>query len=191
VFRAVAARGNYLGPDRMDMQFTSKEASRFTSKPEEQDWSSAKRLARYLEDNKGVVIEHRFQRMPEKVVVWPDTDFAGCKRTRGSVSGSVVMLGNHCVTMHSQTQETIALSSGESEFYEIVKAATLGLGMNGLLDDAGVKVKVKVQANTDSSAAKSIASRRGAGRMRHIEVRELWVQDREATAELSIVKVNG
>ena len=46
LFRAVAARGNYLGQDRMDMQFAAKEISRFMSNPEEQDWRSAKRLAR-------------------------------------------------------------------------------------------------------------------------------------------------
>ncbi len=50
LFRAVAARGNYLGQDRMDMQFAAKEVSRFMS--EEQDWSSAKRLARYFEDTR-------------------------------------------------------------------------------------------------------------------------------------------
>ncbi len=43
LFRAVAARGNYLGQDRMDMQFAAKEISRFTSQPGEQDWRSAKR----------------------------------------------------------------------------------------------------------------------------------------------------
>ena len=161
LFRVVAARGNYLGQDRMDMQFAAKEVSRFTSKPEEQDWSSAKRSARQLKDNKRVVIEYKFQRMPEKVVAWSDTDFAGCKRARRSTSGGVVMLGGHCVKTYSQTQETIALSSGESEFYGIVKAATMGLGVKGLLDDLGVEVKVQV--NADSSAAKSIASRRGAG----------------------------
>ena len=68
-FRAVVARGNYLGQDRMDIQFAAKEVSRFMSKPEEQDWSSAKRLARYLKDNKRLVIKYKFQKMPEKVIV--------------------------------------------------------------------------------------------------------------------------
>ena len=164
MFRAVAARGNYLGQDRVDMQFAAKEISRFMSKPEEQDWRSAKRLARYLKDNKRMVIEYKFQKMPEKVVVWSDTDFAGCKRTRRSTSGGVVMFGNHCIKTYSQTQETIALSSGESEFYGIVKAAAMGLGMKGLMEDLGVEVEVQV--NTDSSAAKSITARKGAGRVR-------------------------
>ncbi len=43
-----------------------------------------------------------------------------------------------------------------------------------------------MQVNTDSSAA-----RKGAGRVRHIEVRELWVRDRVAKGELKIVKVKG
>ncbi len=44
--RAVAARGNCIGQDRIDMQFAAKEISRFVSKPEEQVWKGAKRLAR-------------------------------------------------------------------------------------------------------------------------------------------------
>ena len=69
------------------------------------------------------------------------------------------MLAGHCVKTYNQTRETIALSSGESEFYRIVKDTTMGLGTKGLLGDLGVEAKVQV--NADSSAAKSIASRRG------------------------------
>ena len=189
LLRAVAARVNYLGQDRMDMQFAAKEISRFMSKPEGQDWRAAKRLARYLKDQRRVVIEYKYQGMPKKVMVWSDTDFAGCRRTRKSTSGGVIMFGDHCLKTYSQTQETIALSSGESELYGIVKAATMGLGIKGLMRDLGVEVEIEI--NTDSSAAKSIASRRGAGRVRHIEVRELWVQDRVSKGELKINKVKG
>jgi hypothetical protein len=42
------------------MLFAVKEVSWFTSKPDEQDWSSAKRLARYLKDIKRAVIEYKF-----------------------------------------------------------------------------------------------------------------------------------
>ncbi len=61
----MAARGNYLGQDRRDMQFAAQEISRFTSKPEEQDWRAAKRLARYLR----VELEYKYQKLPNKVVV--------------------------------------------------------------------------------------------------------------------------
>ena len=99
------------------------------------------------------------------------------------------MLGIHCVKTYSLTQDTIALSSCESEFYGIVKAAAQGLGIKGLLMDIGLSMKLRV--NTDSSAAKSIASRRGCGKVRHLEVRELWLQDRVAKGELQVKKVRG
>ncbi len=38
------------------------------------------------------------------------------------------MFESHCINTYNQTQETIAVSFGESEFYGIVKAATMGLG---------------------------------------------------------------
>ncbi len=56
------------------------------------------RLARYLkEDRRRVVIEYKYQKLPERVIAWSDTDFAGCRRTRRSISGGVVMFGKHCI----------------------------------------------------------------------------------------------
>ncbi len=84
LFRAVAARASYFGQDRVDVQFAAKEIWSFTSKPDKKDWRSAKRLTRYLKICRRVLIEPKTQKLPDKVVVWSDTDFWGCKRTRGS-----------------------------------------------------------------------------------------------------------
>ena len=43
-FRGSAARGNYLGPDRCDAQFATKEVCRSMSKPTVQSWQSLKRI---------------------------------------------------------------------------------------------------------------------------------------------------
>ncbi len=147
-FLAVVARGSYLGHNRMDMQHAAKEISRFTLKPEEQDWRAAKLLARYLKDHRRIVLVYKYQELPKKMVTWSDTDFARCGRTRMSTSG----FGSHCLKTYSQTQDTIALSSGESEFYGIVKAATMGLGMKSLFGDLGLEIGVQV--NTDTSVAR-------------------------------------
>ena len=74
-------------------------------------------------------------------------------------------------------QDAVALSSGEAEFYGIVEGATQGIGMRSLL--------------ADSSAAVGIVHRRGAGRVRHLEVRDMWVQDKVAKGEFSVHKVKG
>ena len=81
----------------MDTQLPAKDIARFMPKPEEQDWRAAKRLARYLKDHQRVVLEYKYQKLPNKGVVWSDTDFSVCKRTRRSTSGEVVMLGKHCI----------------------------------------------------------------------------------------------
>ena len=70
----------------MDMQYAAKEISRFMTKPEEQDRKAAMRSARYLEDLRRVLMEYKHQELPKKVVVWSDTAFAGCGRTRKSKS---------------------------------------------------------------------------------------------------------
>ena len=84
-YRAAAARGNYLAQDRVDVQFAAKEISRFMPKPEKEDRLRAKRLARYLKGSERVVVKFGFQQMPTEIVVWSDTDFAGCRRARRSV----------------------------------------------------------------------------------------------------------
>ena len=56
-----------------------------------------------------------------------------------------------------------------------------------MLEDVGVKVRVVL--NTDASAAKGIAMREGLGRVRDIEVNQLWVQDRAISGSLVINKV--
>ncbi len=81
---------------------------------------------------------------------------------------------NHCIKTYSQMQETVALPSVESECCGIAKAATMGLGTKGLMEDLGSGVGA--QANADSRAVKNITSRRGTGRVRRTEVREVWIR---------------
>ena len=44
---------------------------------------------------------------------------------------------------------------------------------------------------TDASAARSIAKREGAGKLRHINVRSLWLQQRAVRQELAYEKISG
>jgi hypothetical protein len=72
-------------------------------------------------------------------VIQSDTDLAGFGRTRKSTSQEVVMFGAHCLKTYSHNQDTIALSSGESEFYGIMKAATVGVGIKSSFGDLGLE----------------------------------------------------
>ena len=99
------------------------------------------------------------------------------------------MLGTHCVKTWSSTQAIIATSSGEAEYYGVVKAASVGLGVRSLLADLGVTHDLEVL--TDATAAKGLASKKGLGSTRHIEVHYLWVQERVHRGDLTLSKVWG
>ena len=87
------------------------------------------------------------------------------------------------------TQAIVALSSGEAEYYGILKGASIGLGLRSMMGDFGVEVSVRI--NTDASAAKGMVNRKGLGKVRHIAVNQLWIQDRVSRGDLAISKVNG
>ena len=48
---------------------------------------------------------------------------------------------------------------------------------------------VPVEILTDASAARGVVPRQGAGRFKHLQVKQLWVQERESTGELLITKI--
>ena len=134
-------------------------------------------------------MEYKYQGKPNKIRVWVDTDHAGCKVARKSTSGGIIMIGGHMIKGWSITQGVIALSSGEAEYYRIVKGSSVGMGIQSVISDLGIHYKLQVL--TDSSAAKGIASRRGLGKVRHIEVNQLWVQEKVADASVDLIKISG
>ena len=79
------------------------------------------------------------------------------------------MLEGAGVKHWSRTQKTRALSSGEAEYYALVSGCAEGLGIQSLATNMGYEVEVRVWA--DSDACRGIASRRGLGKMRHVELR--------------------
>ena len=99
------------------------------------------------------------------------------------------MLGNHVIKNWSTNQAVLALSSGEAEFYSLVKAGSVVLGIQALAADLGVVYRKAPVIKTDASAAIGISNRLGIGKIRHIEVNQLWLQDKVAKGVLVIEKV--
>ena len=62
------------------------------------------------------------------------------------------------------------------------------MGVSAIAKDMAVSLEIRIK--TDASAAKGIASRRGLGKVRHIDVSQLWLQDRVNKGEIVIEKVS-
>ena len=133
-FWCFAARSNYLAADRIDLQLAPKEVCRFMSAPNDADVRGRHEAPRALPlgaQETGTSMDLPMPRA-EGVDVYNDTDWFGRPRTRHSTSGGCVVIGQHCIRSWSSTQPSVTLSSGEAEFYGLVKAAGAGLGHQSL-----------------------------------------------------------
>ena len=102
------------------------------------------------------------------------------------------MLGSHGIKSRSSTQDVVAWSSGEAEFYASVKAAAMGLGLQNLMKDMGRECSAPaINLWMDATAGIGVASRLGAGRIRHIETPTLWVQRVVQDKRILLHKVEG
>ena len=122
--------------------------------------------------------------------VYVDSDWAG-SADRKSTSGGIVCIGGTAIKHWSRTQKARALSSGEAEYYAVVTGSAEGLGVQSLATDLGWEFQCKVAIKTDSSAAKSVAGRRGVGKRRHVELKYLWVQEAVAKGRISMKQISG
>ena len=89
----------------------------------------------------------------------------------------------------SSMQTTVAQSSGEAEYYAMVRAAAEALGLQSIMNDLGWPAGVRIWV--DSSAAKSMSARIGLGKVRHMEVKYLWLQEAVRDKRIMVKKILG
>ena len=188
-YRAVVARLNYMAADRPDLQFAVKEVARHMASPHTGHWHALKRIGQYLKGRPRLILRYYWQSKISTVATYTDSDWAGCKKTGKSTSGGIVTIGGHVIKSYARQQRTVALSSAEAELHAMVAASAETIGIVSLCRDMGVEMTGEVYA--DSSAALGIAQRSGAGKVRHLRVQALWVQEVRSTGRLGYHKVLG
>ena len=99
------------------------------------------------------------------------------------------MHGKHCIKHWSTTQSTLSLSSGESELHGITKGVQNAIGFQSMCKDIGFSKPMHV--HSDATAAIGIARRRGLGKLRHLDVEDLWVQEQVRNKKVHLHKVVG
>ena len=157
--------------------------------PTKGDVKKLRRLGRYLITTPRTVVRYNWQSEQESLYSFSDSDFAGCRRTAKSTSGGVVMLGTHYIKSWSSTRKTIALSSGEAELTAVVKCSCETIGV--LEWSADWSMELEGEILVDSSEALGVVGRKGAGKLRHVRVGQLWVQEKAESGELRYRKVKG
>ena len=152
----------------------------------------AKRLARFLLEFPCTEWHYIIQSEAEAGVLsgYSDSDWAADVVTRKSTSGHCVFHGKHLVDAGSASQHTVALSSGEAEFYTCGRVCASVLMQAHTIEEMGLLTRVPT-VYMDSDAGRSLATRMGVGKQRHIQTRWLWLQERVRGGELQVRRVDG
>ena len=97
------------------------------------------------------------------------------------------MHGIHCIKHWAKLQSGVALSSAEAELYACNKSATEVLGLKQLCWDLGDDKDV--ECRVDASACHSMLHRSGIGKTKHIQIADLWLQEKVNEGLLSVIKI--
>ena len=173
-----------------------KELAKHIREPRECDMQNLKVLGRYLKGTQeyGHVtkVSYGVTTKPVPIQAYCDSDWAGDGEIRKSTSGVVIYLAGTPVESGAHTQQGApATSSGEAEIRSLTECAKATLFVKHLAEtDFGMDVDTP-RIWFDSSAALQASSKMGVGKMRHIAVSHLFIQELVKTKQVIIGKVKG
>ena len=102
--------------------------------------------------------------------------------------------GSHLIASWSRTQQNIALSSGEAEFYALCTGCCEGLFTVSLMCEIlpeRLRPEKVFRLYSDATAGRGICQRQGPGKVRHLSIRNLWIQDLVEKRIVQISKIQG
>ena len=145
--------------------------------PNEADMQRLKRCARYLQGTMNYAKFFPVDGDTDELWTYVDSDAAGDKVSRGSTSGMTVTIGGCNLVDGSKAQIPIALSSGEAEWYSAGAGASEAIHMVVVLRFLFRK-DIRNVVLTDATVCKAIGQRQGVGKIKHLETKSLWLQQK-------------
>ena len=119
-----------------------------------------------------------------------DADWSGNRQTRRSMSSSSFFLNSCCIYTSCRSQRCVSLSSTESEFYALVSASCDGIYLKRILEFV-LEQPVDLCMRTDNQSCRQISMKLGVSKVRHLDGRYLWVQEKTADRTLRVCPVDG
>ena len=156
--------------------------------PTRRDLHRLKRLGRYLKGRPRLVQMFVWQDLYDKYDMYVDSDWAGDRDTRKSTSAGAIYGGAHVNRTWSKDQDIIATSSAEAELHAASYGAMQLKGLQSISIDLGRELRGHI--HIDASAAIGVMKRQGLGKLRHIQVRDLWLQQEIKEGRLHVHKVD-
>ena len=186
VYRSCIGILMYVSADVPDLQHAIRMLSQHLGSPTEACMKALKHVVRYAKGTSGFCLglERTEAGQGTKVQchtgadvleLFTDSDWASDHATRKSVSAGALFLNGNAIYTASRTQRVVAMSSCEAELNALVSFAVdlmyvkeaLGF-ITGVTPDS--------HAFSDSSSARAVVNKQGLSKLKHVEIRLLWIQ---------------
>lgn len=188
LFKHLTGMALYLSLDRPSIQFAVCDIASGMANPKVIDTLKPRKLAKFLKKQPRETWVFNFQDCPRELWVHTDSDWASDESTRRSMSCCVERFGSHVIDCSCGRQSVVALSSGEAEFYSMTRGAASGIQTTQIF--AGFGYDLIQVMKCDSSAARGIASRNGSGKVKHLSIKQLLLQEHVRNGSIRVDKVD-
>ncbi|KAC9923453.1 hypothetical protein E3N88_45071 [Mikania micrantha] len=167
----------YLTVTRPDIMYAVSFISRFMADPREEHMQISKRILRYVKETFDYGLVYR-RRVPFKLQVFTDSDYARDTDDRKSTSGYVCILSNAAISWSSRKQEIVTLSSTEAEYVAATSCACHSVWLKGILEEIGGENIGVIDIQCDNSSTIKLSKNPVLHRRtKHIDVRFHYLRD--------------
>ena len=183
LFRAVVGKLQYITGMRPDLMFATKCLSYKLASPTLANLTRAKKVLRYLKRTRELNLyltipalkPNDLNNTLQHITGYSDAAWAGDPVTRKSTSCTLCYVDQFLLTSECRGQGTFALSSGESETYDLGALSAELIFAQAILKEIGLSFLIHARAD---STARAMATKQGASRkMKHSHTRFLFIQD--------------
>jgi histone deacetylase 1/2 len=170
---------------RPDISFATSKACSHMASPTKHDWTSAKKVLRYLKATKHLKLTLSGSGL--ELSAYCDADWASDPKDRKSTSGFLIFLGKSLISWTSKKQSTIAMSSMEAEFLSLTNCIQDILYLRTLLAELHINQKGPTLIHQDNQACILFAQTGNiSSRTKHIELREHFVFEQISKGNISL-----
>ena len=187
--RHAAGTGLHLSIDRPSLQFAMSVVMSGMSEPKVVHPFHVVSVARYVLQHLGQTWLFNYQADPKTLYVYTDTDWAADELTRKSVSCTVERYGSHMPDCSASRNNHWSHCPPERQSFTALSEPWRRQSKpHRSWSRSGCNWRVTTAS--DSSAARGICTRTGSGKVRHLSIKELWIQEAYRKKEFRLLSVD-
>ncbi len=160
---------------RPDLSFAVGQLCKHMAEPRPKVWTYTKRVLRYLKGTVDFGILYK-RRINSQLEGYGDSDWAGDKVNRKSISGMAWMYGGDLISYKCKQQSTVADSSMHAELIAMTSAAKEGIYLRKLVEDIHA-IPTTVLFTDNNATLLTAKDYRVTERNKHIEVKYFFVRE--------------